>query len=128
MRKARIRNLTFISLRKIARSANSAISLSRPDHPFSRENSLRIAGWSGTSFLPGFLCDIFQSTIANNPVLSLFSQAMGADDAVIGRAAAVSPLGAVIIITAAGCTTGWDSFEAGAVTAAFIIQGCGVGI
>jgi len=31
----------------------------------------------------------FQSTISNNPVLSLFSQAMGADDAVIGLVAAV---------------------------------------
>lgn len=53
---------------------------------------------------------------------------MGADDAVIGLAAAVSPLGTVIIITAAGYTTGWDSFEASAVTAAFIIQGCRAGI
>jgi hypothetical protein len=31
---------------------------------------------------------------------------MGADDAVIGLAAAVLLLGTVIIITAAGCTTG----------------------
>ena len=53
----------------------------------------------------------FQSTISNNPVLSFFSQTMGADDAVIGLIAPVSPLVTVIIITAAGCKTGGDSFR-----------------
>ncbi|MDD1693011.1 MAG: hypothetical protein LUQ05_07500, partial [Methanoregula sp.] len=62
------------------------------------------------------------STISNNPVLSFFSQTMGADDAVIGLIAPGSPLATVIIITAAGCTTG-GFLQVSAVTAAFIIQG-----
>ncbi len=64
------------------------------------------------SFLPGFwsLSDrrfmyylslvgffaIFSTTISKNPVLPLFSQALGAGDAVIGMIAAVSPLAGIL--------------------------------
>ncbi|WP_243668997.1 hypothetical protein [Methanoculleus chikugoensis] len=41
-------------------------------------------------FLIGFFA-IFSTTISKNPVLPLFSQALGAGDAVIGLIAAVSP-------------------------------------
>ena len=46
-------------------------------------------------FLLGFFA-IFSTTISKNPVLSLFSQALGADDAVIGLIAAVSPLAGIL--------------------------------
>jgi MFS family permease len=45
--------------------------------------------------LLGFFA-IFSTTISKNPVLSLFSQALGADDAVIGLIAAVSPLAGIL--------------------------------
>jgi len=45
-------------------------------------------------FLLGFFA-IFSTTISKNPVLPLFSQALGAGDAVIGLIAAVSPLAGV---------------------------------
>lgn len=46
-------------------------------------------------FLLGFLA-IFSTTIAKNPVLPLFSQALGADDAVIGLIAFFSPFAGII--------------------------------
>ena len=46
-------------------------------------------------FLLGFFT-IFSTTISKNPVLPLFSQAIGADDAVIGLIAAVSPLAGIL--------------------------------
>jgi MFS family permease len=46
-------------------------------------------------FLIGFFA-IFSTTISKNPVLSLFSQALGAGDAVIGLIAAVSPLAGIL--------------------------------
>ena len=46
-------------------------------------------------FLLGFLA-IFSTTISKNPVLPLFSQAIGANDAVIGLVAAVSPLAGIL--------------------------------
>ncbi len=45
--------------------------------------------------LLGFFA-IFSTTISKNPVLPLFSQALGADDAVIGLIAAVSPLPGIL--------------------------------
>jgi MFS family permease len=45
--------------------------------------------------LLGFFA-IFSTTISKNPVLPLFSQALGADDAVIGLIAAVSPLAGIL--------------------------------
>jgi MFS family permease len=59
-------------------------------------------GWISTDrrmvyylFLLGFFA-IFSTTISKNPVLPLFSQALGADDAVIGLIAAVSPLAGIL--------------------------------
>ena len=46
-------------------------------------------------FLLGFFA-IFSTTISKNPVLPLFSHALGADDAVIGLVAAVSPLAGIL--------------------------------
>jgi len=46
-------------------------------------------------FLIGFFA-IFSTTISKNPVLPLFSQALGAGDAVIGLIAAVSPLAGIL--------------------------------
>ena len=46
-------------------------------------------------FLLGFFA-IFSTTISKNPVLPLFSQALGAGDFVIGLIAAVSPLAGII--------------------------------
>ena len=46
-------------------------------------------------FLLGFFA-IFSTTIAKNPVLPLFSQALGANDVVIGLVAAVSPLAGIL--------------------------------
>ena len=46
-------------------------------------------------FLLGFFA-IFSTTISKNPVLPLFSQALGANDAVIGLIAAVSPLAGIL--------------------------------
>jgi MFS family permease len=46
-------------------------------------------------FLLGFFA-IFSTTISKNPVLPLFSQALGAGDAVIGLVAAVSPLAGIL--------------------------------
>jgi MFS family permease len=46
-------------------------------------------------FLLGFFA-IFSTTISKNPVLPLFSQAIGANDAVIGLIAAVSPLAGIL--------------------------------
>ena len=46
-------------------------------------------------FLLGF-CAIFSTTISKNPVLPLFSQAIGANDVVIGLVAAVSPLAGIL--------------------------------
>ena len=46
-------------------------------------------------FLVGFFA-IFSTTIAKNPVLPLFSQALGASDLVIGIIAAVSPLAGIL--------------------------------
>lgn len=46
-------------------------------------------------FLLGFFA-IFSTTISKNPVLSLFSQSLGASDAVIGIIAAVSPLAGIL--------------------------------
>jgi MFS family permease len=46
-------------------------------------------------FLLGFFA-IFSTTISKNPVLPLFSQAMGANDTVIGLIAAVSPLAGIL--------------------------------
>ena len=46
-------------------------------------------------FLLGFFA-IFSTTISKNPVLPLFSHALGADDAVIGLIAAVSPLAGIL--------------------------------
>jgi len=46
-------------------------------------------------FLLGFFA-IFSTTISKNPVLPLFSQAIGANDAVIGLVAAVSPLAGIL--------------------------------
>lgn len=48
-----------------------------------------------TLFLIGFFA-IFSTTISKNPVLPLFSQALGASDAVIGMIAAVSPLAGIL--------------------------------
>lgn len=45
--------------------------------------------------LIGFFA-IFSTTLSKNPVLPLFSQAMGASDAVIGLVAAVSPLAGIL--------------------------------
>ena len=45
--------------------------------------------------LLGFFA-IFSTTISKNPVLPLFSQSLGADDAVIGLIAAVSPLAGIL--------------------------------
>ena len=45
--------------------------------------------------LLGF-CAIFSTTLSKNPVLPLFSQALGAGDAVIGLIAAVSPLAGIL--------------------------------
>jgi MFS family permease len=45
--------------------------------------------------LLGFFA-IFSTTISKNPVLPLFSQALGANDAVIGLIAAVSPLAGIL--------------------------------
>lgn len=47
-------------------------------------------------FLIGFFA-IFSTTISKNPVLPLFSQALGAGDAVIGLIAAVSPLAGILL-------------------------------
>jgi MFS family permease len=46
-------------------------------------------------FLLGFFA-IFSTTLSKNPVLPLFSQAIGANDAVIGLVAAVSPLAGIL--------------------------------
>jgi MFS family permease len=46
-------------------------------------------------FLLGFFA-IFSTTLSKNPVLPLFSQAIGADDTVIGLVAAVSPLAGIL--------------------------------
>ncbi|MDD1701377.1 MAG: MFS transporter [Methanoregula sp.] len=46
-------------------------------------------------FLLGFFA-IFSTTISKNPVLPLFSQAIGADDTVIGLIAAFSPLAGIL--------------------------------
>ena len=46
-------------------------------------------------FLIGFFA-IFSTTISKNPVLPLFSQALGAGDATIGLIAAVSPLAGIL--------------------------------
>lgn len=46
-------------------------------------------------FLIGFFA-IFSTTLSKNPVLPLFSLALGADDAVIGLIAAVSPLAGIL--------------------------------
>jgi MFS family permease len=46
-------------------------------------------------FLLGFFA-IFSTTISKNPVLPLFTQAIGANDAVIGLVAAVSPLAGIL--------------------------------
>ena len=46
-------------------------------------------------FAIGFFA-IFSTTIAKNPVLPLFSQALGAGDAVVGLVAAVSPLAGIL--------------------------------
>jgi len=46
-------------------------------------------------FLLGFFA-IFSTTISKNPVLPLFSEALGAGDAVIGLIAAVSPLAGIL--------------------------------
>ena len=46
-------------------------------------------------FLLGFFA-IFSTTISKTPVLPLFSQAMGADDAVIGLIAVFSPLAGIL--------------------------------
>lgn len=46
-------------------------------------------------FMLGFFA-IFSTTISKNPVLPLFSQALGAGDAVIGLIAAVSPFAGII--------------------------------
>jgi MFS family permease len=46
-------------------------------------------------FLLGFFA-IFSTTLSKNPVLPLFSQALGASDAVIGLIAAVSPLAGIL--------------------------------
>ncbi|MBA7474301.1 hypothetical protein ES707_09649 [subsurface metagenome] len=46
-------------------------------------------------FMIGFFA-IFSTTISKNPVLPLFSQALGAGDAVIGLIAAVSPLAGIL--------------------------------
>jgi len=46
-------------------------------------------------FMVGFFA-IFSTTISKNPVLPLFSQALGAGDAVIGLVAAVSPLAGIL--------------------------------
>lgn len=46
-------------------------------------------------FLLGFFA-IFSTTISKNPVLPLFSQAIGANDMVIGLVAAVSPLAGIL--------------------------------
>jgi MFS family permease len=46
-------------------------------------------------FLLGFFA-IFSTTISKNPVLPLFSQALGAGDTVIGLIAAVSPLAGIL--------------------------------
>jgi len=46
-------------------------------------------------FLLGFFA-IFSTTISKNPVLPLFSEALGAGDAVIGFIAAVSPLAGIL--------------------------------
>jgi MFS family permease len=48
-----------------------------------------------TIFLIGFFA-IFSTTISKNPVLPLFSQALGASDAVIGLVAAISPLAGIL--------------------------------
>lgn len=48
-----------------------------------------------TLFAIGFFA-IFSTTIAKNPVLPLFSQALGAGDAVVGLVAAVSPLAGIL--------------------------------
>ena len=45
--------------------------------------------------LLGFFA-IFSTTISKNPVLPLFSHALGADDAVFGLSAAVSPLAGIL--------------------------------
>jgi MFS family permease len=46
-------------------------------------------------FLLGFFA-IFSTTLSKNPVLPLFSQAIGANDTVIGLVAAVSPLAGIL--------------------------------
>jgi MFS family permease len=46
-------------------------------------------------FLLGFFA-IFSTTISKNPVLPLFSQAIGANDSVIGLIAAISPLAGIL--------------------------------
>jgi len=46
-------------------------------------------------FLLGFFA-IFSTTISKNPVLPLFSQAIGANDVIIGFVAAVSPLAGIL--------------------------------
>jgi MFS family permease len=46
-------------------------------------------------FLLGFFA-IFSTTLSKNPVLPLFSQAIGADNVVIGLVAAVSPLAGIL--------------------------------
>ncbi len=46
-------------------------------------------------FLLGFFA-IFSTTISKNPVLPLFSQALGADDTIIGLIAAFSPLAGIL--------------------------------
>ena len=46
-------------------------------------------------FLVGFFA-IFSTTISKNPVLPLFSQALGAGDVVIGLVSAVSPLAGIL--------------------------------
>ena len=45
--------------------------------------------------LIGFFA-IFSTTLSKNPVLPLFSQALGAGDAIIGLIAAVSPLAGIL--------------------------------
>lgn len=48
-----------------------------------------------TLFIIGFFA-IFSTTISKNPVLPLFSQALGAGDVVIGLVAAISPLAGIL--------------------------------
>ena len=74
--------------------ANPGISMSHPTNPEGgRFSSDRRMVWYLS--LLGFFA-IFSTTISKNPVLPLFSQAIGANDAVIGLIAAVSPLAGIL--------------------------------